>query len=294
MTTTKKTDAERAIDNVRTETEALKASGVDTRLLEITLAELRKTVSAEKMAKLREPFPASMIGKLPRVTCKTCSQSAGKVCARHELKKCRECKNYITTAHMHLDYVGHAAVTDRIQSVDPEWYWVPRAVDEHGVPLIDRNGGMWIDITILGVTRPAYGDAEGKSGGDAVKAAISDAIKNGAMRFGVGLDLWSKEDLHVGELDEPEPEPVREQPARTVAVPDERDGWTDAQWRAGLSKVADREQLDGLARACNAAGKFVGKLKADFVKKRDSMGASEETRALHLVKDELGGQEVAS
>ena len=30
------------------------------------------------------------------------------------------------------------------------------------------------------------------------KQLISDAIRNAAMRFGVALDLWAKEDLHAG------------------------------------------------------------------------------------------------
>jgi len=37
-------------------------------------------------------------------------------------------------------------------------------------------------------------DADGKTGDDAVKEAVSDAIKTTAMRFGVALDLWRKEE----------------------------------------------------------------------------------------------------
>ena len=46
-----------------------------------------------------------------------------------------------------------------------------------------------------------YGAAEdfgNKDPSDMVKESISDAIKVAAMRFGVALDIWSKEDLDAG------------------------------------------------------------------------------------------------
>jgi hypothetical protein len=47
------------------------------------------------------------------------------------------------------------------------------------------------------VTRYGYGAADGKSGGDAMKEMIGDALRNAAMRFGAALDLWHKGDLHA-------------------------------------------------------------------------------------------------
>jgi hypothetical protein len=76
--------------------------------------------------------------------------------------------------------------------VDPEWTWEPMAYDEYGLPLIS-NGGLWIKLTVAGVTRPGWGD------GKNVKEMIGDAIRNAAMRFGVALDLWAKEDLRGDE-----------------------------------------------------------------------------------------------
>src|SRR6185312_4603857 len=69
---------------------------------------------------------------------------------------------------------------------------------------LDRNGGLWIKLTVCGVTRYGYGSADGKSGGDAMKEMIGDALRNAAMRFGAALDLWHKGDLHA-EDDEPQP-----------------------------------------------------------------------------------------
>jgi hypothetical protein len=150
-------------------------------------------MDADTAKKLREPFPAEVVGKLPRVWCMKCRNSSVKVCDQHSAAKCTICNNKITTAHLHLDYVGHAAVTDRLLQVDPGWSWEPVAFGPEGLPVVDKNGGLWIRLTVAGVTRLGYGDAEGKTGTSAVKEAIGDALRNGAMRFGVGLDLWHKD-----------------------------------------------------------------------------------------------------
>lgn len=146
---------------------------------------------------LREPFAAEQVGKLPRVTCRNCSQSRTKNCDSHSKSKCRDCGGYLTTAHIHLDYVGHAAVTQRLLNADPGWTWEPLALDEHGVPIIRVENGeatMWIKMTVAGVTRIGVGSAPAGSF-ELQKQLISDAIRNVAMRFGVALDLWSKEPL---------------------------------------------------------------------------------------------------
>jgi hypothetical protein len=154
------------------------------------------TVMTPELAKLlREPFKPEHMGKLPKITCGACRGSRSrpnpmKVCERHEKRKCPQCRNFITTEHMHLDYVGHAEVTDRLLAVDPLWMWEPMAFGPDGLPQCDPNGGLWIRLTVAGVTRIGYGSADGKSGGDAVKEIIGDAIRNAAMRFGVALDLW--------------------------------------------------------------------------------------------------------
>ncbi len=156
-------------------------------------------------AVLREPFPPEQVGKLPKLTCKACREAPGKVCGEHTKERCATCGNWISTAHIDLDYVGHAAVTSKLLQVDPEFGWEPLARDEHGLPIIVTNGlladeqvGLWISLTVAGITRPGFG------GGKNIKEAIGDAIRNAAMRFGVALDLWSKEDLHAdsGRVDE--------------------------------------------------------------------------------------------
>lgn len=151
---------------------------------------------------LRVPFSPEQIGKLPKLTCRDCSQSRTKNCDKHSKSKCAECGNYISSAHIHLDYVGHAAVTDRLLQADHAWTWEFVAQDETGSPILvtapqmlmtEENVGLWIRLTVGGVTRLGFG------GGKNIKEAIGDALRNAAMRFGVALDLWSKEDLHPTE-----------------------------------------------------------------------------------------------
>ena len=138
------------------------------------------------LALLREAFPPHQIGKLPKPYKKD-----------SERGNCDVCGGYHGLPAAHLDYVGHAAITDRLLDADPAWSWEPVSFDANGLPALDNNGGLWIRLTVAGVTRIGYGDAQGKTGGDAMKERIGDALRNAAMRFGAGLELWHKGDLHA-------------------------------------------------------------------------------------------------
>lgn len=114
---------------------------------------------------LRDPFPPELVGHLPR-------------------------------AGITLDYVGHGAVRARLLDVDPGWTWEPFAVDERGYPILDYDGagnavGLWIRLTVLGVTRPGFGSCKADQF-EAEKVLIGDALRNAAMSFGVALELWIK------------------------------------------------------------------------------------------------------
>ena len=123
----------------------------------------------DQLKKLREPFPPEQVGKLP--------------------------KGGVT-----LDFVGHGFLTARLLDVDPLWTWEPMALDENGLPLLDESGGLWIKLTVCGVTRLGYGDAGGRKGSNAIKEIIGDALRNAGMRFGMALELWCK-----GDPDAPQP-----------------------------------------------------------------------------------------
>ena len=126
-------------------------------------------MTPEEAAALRAPFPPEQVGKLPK-------------------------------AGMTLDYVSHAWVTERLLQVDPAWSWEPMGYTEHGTPYLDSHGGLWIKLTVCGVSRLGYGTGTGP---EAVKIAIGDSLRNAAMRFGVALDLWEKETPEWEQVDKP-------------------------------------------------------------------------------------------
>lgn len=144
---------------------------------------------------LRQPFPASQISKLPKPT------KAQTDAVKQDYKvgiRCQICGAWHHPQVVHLDYVGHAALTNRLLESDENWNWEPMATN-NGAPALDANGGMWIRLNVCGVTRIGYGHAEGKTGGDAIKEVIGDALRNAAMRFGAALDLWHKGDLPLND-----------------------------------------------------------------------------------------------
>lgn len=194
-------------------------------------------VNEETAKKLRVPFPREDVGLLPRVTCRQCRDGQ---CQRHQKTRCAECGNWITSAHIHLQYVGHAELTDRLLEVDSEWNWEPLSLNADGAPFFDGNGGMWIKLTIGGVTRLGYGDAPGKRGGDAVKEAIGDALRNAAMRFGVALDLWRKEPAHLDE--QPPSGEESQEPSPADKVRDEIREYCENN-KHDLAKVAEDFQV---------------------------------------------------
>ena len=164
------------------------------------------------LAKLREPFPAHHISKLPKPT----AAQTDEVKANYRKGiRCQVCGGWHHPDVVHLDYVGHAALTDRLLDTDPAWTWEPLALGPDGTPVVDNDGGMWIKLTVCGITRLGYGDAQGKKGGNAVKERIGDALRNAAMRFGAALDLWHKGELHV----EAEPEAVPPKGPPKLQVP---------------------------------------------------------------------------
>lgn len=225
----------------------------------------------DALTELRAPFEPDQIGKLPKVTCGDCSAKDRK-CDKHQKRTCRVCKAHVSTQHIHVDYVGHAHVTERLLNVDPLWSWEPLAIDNAGLPAMDANGGLWMRLTVGGHTRIGYGHANGKRGGDAVKEAIGDGIRNAAMRFGVALDLWKKET----------PAPVDDVPARQVERPKQTPEDRAAELRGQIANIG------------KSAGKKVDEVASDFaVWSRGTDIRSASVAALAEYKDYLqngGGQ----
>lgn len=159
-----------------------------------------KTAPLTGLDLMRAPFAPNQISKLPKPTKRQTDE------VRADYKKgirCDECGQWHHPKVVHLNYVGHAALTDRLLDCDLEWNWEPVATNPDGTPKMDDFGGMWIRLTVCGVTRVGYGHPDGKRGGDATKEVIGDALRNAAMRFGAALDLWHKGDLHADDIGPP-------------------------------------------------------------------------------------------
>ena len=222
------------------------------------------------LLKLLAPFPVEQIGKLPRVTCKDCSDYR-KTCNDHRKERCAKCGSWISTKHIHLDYVGHADVTRRLLEADPSWQWEPKAEDENGLPLFDTDDkdnpvGFWIKLTVLGVTRLGYGSCPSNQN-DAVKVLIGDALRNAAMRFGVALDLWAKSD--------------REDPAAENAVAS--GGNAARRQRNALMQRTDPAWLASIEKRINEAT-TLGELEtlANEIAARQAVGGCEDVHKRRL------------
>lgn len=203
------------------------------------------------LAKLREPFKEHQIGKLPKPT----KAQTDEVKADYKKGiRCNLCGTWHHPKVVHLDYVGHAALTDRLLDVDPFWFWEPLAFNPEGLPKLDAFGGLWIRLTICGMSRLGYGHSEGKTGGDATKEAIGDALRNAAMRFGAALDLWHKGDLHGPEEPDQKPE------AQPTAQPDApAKGPYAFPW-----SIDDLDEFEATKDRAYAAFKAAGKTVDDY------------------------------
>ena len=116
-----------------------------------------------------------------------------------------------------LDFVGHADVTKMLIEIDAHWSWEPTAFDTDGLPAYRVENGYahmagW--LTIHGVRRLGIGSvAHNKQ--DLLKELVSDFIRNAAMRFGICLSLWTKQEWD--DVDRPAPAPT--QPVKKATGP---------------------------------------------------------------------------
>jgi len=96
---------------------------------------------------------------------------------------------------INLAYVSHAEITRILIEIDPMWNWQPVAwVD--GRPAIHEANGvatMWATLTLLGKSLVGVGSVRADKP-DLDKELVGDFLRNAAMRFGICLSLWSKQD----------------------------------------------------------------------------------------------------
>lgn len=100
-----------------------------------------------------------------------------------------------------LDFVGHADITKILIEIDPMWWWEPAGWD-NGRPAIHVVNGMavmWghlyvLNKQILGVGTVKHDKA------DLDKELVGDFLRNAAMRFGICLSLWTKQEWEGQEV----------------------------------------------------------------------------------------------
>jgi hypothetical protein len=149
-----------------------------------------------------------------------------------------------------LDFVGHADITRILIEIDPHWRLVPIAW-ENGRPamnVVNDMATMWFELTLLGTPRLAIGTAKANAF-DLDKQLYGDALRNGAMRFGISLSLWSKqewEDLNHNPAPAPAPRPTG-QASKPAPAP------AGKPKPKTLTPLSD-EQITQFEQACTAKG----------------------------------------
>lgn len=155
-----------------------------------------------------------------------------------------------------LSFVGHADITKMLIEVDSEWTWEPVAFDVNGLPAYRVENGMahmagW--LTVQGVRRLGIGSVMHNKP-DLLKELVSDFIRNSAMRFGICLSLWTKQewDDHSPVVATPAPKAVKAEPVGDAPL--------------------SQEQIEQFIAACEKAG-FTPEVVADNAKVNWGKGA---------------------
>jgi len=126
---------------------------------------------------------------------------------------------YIQRSGINLAYVSHAEITRILIEIDPMWNWQPAAWID-GKPAIQESNGMatmWGSLTLLGKTLIGVGSVRADKP-DYEKELVGDFLRNAAMRFGICLALWSKQDWETAKPAN-QPKPITEVEASKSAHP---------------------------------------------------------------------------
>jgi hypothetical protein len=147
-----------------------------------------------------------------------------------------------------LDFVGHADVTKMLIEIDSMWTWEPVAFDNDGLPAYRVENGMahmagW--MTIHGVRRLGIGSVQA-SKPDLLKELASDFIRNAAMRFGVCLALWTKQEWESDDA------PAKTQVGSKAVAPKVAKVETPAEPEA--DKALTQSQVKQFVDACDKIG----------------------------------------
>lgn len=145
-----------------------------------------------------------------------------------------------------LDFVGHADVTKMLIEIDPNWTWEPVAFDDHGLPAYRVENGYahmagW--LTIHGIRRLGIGSVQHNKQ-DLLKELCSDFIRNAAMRFGICLALWTKQEW----------DDLGDKPASATSVAAPKPAAKKVIVSSNPAGEITEEQRRQFIAACNKAG----------------------------------------
>lgn len=144
---------------------------------------------------------------------------------------------------MQLDFVGHADITRILIEIDPMWSWEPCGW-VNGRPHVHVENGMatmWARLTVHGKPMLGVGSVRADKA-ELDKELVGDFLRNAAMRFGISLALWTKqewEDLGHSKPAAPVKKPTAKQKAVAQPVEDKT--------------PVEPEVLGKFARACAEA-----------------------------------------
>ena len=142
-----------------------------------------------------------------------------------------------------LDFVGHAEITKILIEVDPLWSWQPCGWNE-GRPAIHVVNGMavmWGILTVHGKDIIGVGSVKHDKA-ECDKELIGDFLRNAAMRFGISLSLWSKQ-----EWESNEPVAKAQVGSRAVTKPVEEPATNE-------DKALTQQQVKQFVDACDKIG----------------------------------------
>jgi hypothetical protein len=147
-----------------------------------------------------------------------------------------------------LDFVGHADITRLLLEIDPTWRWVPIEWKD-GRPAIHIENGMatmWGELTLLGQARLGVGSVRADKV-DLDKELVGDFLRNAAMRFGICLSLWTKQEWE--DLGDTPKKPAR--PVGTAAKPMPTPVAPSKEFSTELLSQKQREDFE---KACKDKG----------------------------------------
>lgn len=185
-----------------------------------------------------------------------------------------------------LSFVGHADVTKMLLEIDSCWTWEPTAFDTDGLPAYRIENGMahmagW--LTVHGVRRLGVGSCLPNKP-DLLKELASDFIRNAAMRFGICLSLWTKQEWEdVDHAPSSKPAPVRTTGSiakpETQATPDDENSPLTEDQIAAFNTACMNADLNPMGIYKAASVKFGFAKQKDLGALRKAFTAAKATKA---------------